>query len=144
VVSNKELNKCTHCGTHHTEKYNCDGSAKNEYEVIVKLADGCTVKSGSEHRTAGDYIRICDENNKEIAYWHFDEWRDEPTLVMGAIINFMAGKRIPKSIDVIASGYEWECPNCDKLNTEMEIYNEVQCVKCNNKYTVDEAHHAYH
>ena len=135
MVSNKKLDKCI-C--------NCGRSGKNKHEVIVKLADGCTVRSGSEHRTAGDYVRICDENNKEIAYWHFDEWGDEPTRIMEAVINFMAGKRIPESINMIASGYEWDCPNCDEPNTEIEIRSEVECTKCNHKNEVGETHHTHH
>jgi len=47
-------------------------------------------------------------------------------------------------VDLIASGYEWNCPKCDKLNTECEVYSVVRCVKCNTKYDVGETSHAYH
>jgi hypothetical protein len=32
-----------------------------------------------------------------------------------------------KSVDIIASGYEWICPKCDKLNLEIEITETVTC-----------------
>jgi len=144
MVPNTKLIKCTCSSAFNTGKCNCDGSGATKHEVIVKLADGCTVRSGSAARLAGDYIRICNPNNEEIAYWHCDEWENEPILTMGAIINFMAGKRIAKTVDMIASGYEWDCPYCDELNTEIEIYNEVECTKCNSRYKIGDVAHAYH
>jgi hypothetical protein len=32
------------------------------------------------------YVRVCNDNGDEIAYWTADEWREEPEQVMGAII----------------------------------------------------------
>lgn len=32
-----------------------------------------------------------------------------------------------ESVDLIASGYEWVCPHCDKLNREIEITQTVTC-----------------
>jgi hypothetical protein len=26
-----------------------------------------------------------------------------------------------KTVDMVAAGYEWVCPNCDRLNHEIEI-----------------------
>jgi len=65
-------------------------------EVIVRLADGCTLCSGSENRIAGDYVRLCDPDGEEIAYWDHLEWQEDPILVMGAIIQSAAGVRIEK------------------------------------------------
>jgi hypothetical protein len=40
-----------------------------------------------------DYVRILDAQGEEIAYWNFEEWRQEPELVMGAIVGAMKGGR---------------------------------------------------
>lgn len=48
-------------------------------------------------------------------------------------------------VDMIASGYEWECPNCGHLNKEIEICNQVDCEKCDRTFlTGGYADHAYH
>ena len=67
-------------------------------EVVVQLADGCTLRSGcpNEGRESGEYVRLCDADGDEVMYWHHDEWRDDPILVMGAIINSAAGARLPR------------------------------------------------
>jgi hypothetical protein len=33
-----------------------------------------------------EYVRIIDKANNERFYWHFDEWGEDPRLVMGAIM----------------------------------------------------------
>ncbi len=33
-----------------------------------------------------DYVRVCDPLGRELMYWHQDEWRDDPAVVMGAIL----------------------------------------------------------
>lgn len=33
-----------------------------------------------------DYVRITDLEGNEVVYWHFNEWQEEPQLVMGAIL----------------------------------------------------------
>lgn len=63
-------------------------------ETIVRLADGWTLRSGSETFQSGDYVRLCRPDGSEYAYWHYDEWRADPQLVMGAIINAAAGVRL--------------------------------------------------
>lgn len=32
------------------------------------------------------YVRVCDPLGRELAYWTYDEWQEDPQLVMGAII----------------------------------------------------------
>ena len=58
-------------------------------EVVVNLGDGYSIRSGSSLKgyTSGEYVRICDKNNEELIYWSYDEWRDDPILVVGAILN---------------------------------------------------------
>ena len=54
-------------------------------------------------------------------------------------------------VDMIASGYEWTCPNCDHgassgvhdpLNKEIETKDKVACPKCKSTYQVGEVLHA--
>lgn len=40
------------------------------------------------------------------------------------------------SVELIASGYEWECPSCEKLNKVIETLNIVTCRKCKKEYEV--------
>lgn len=37
---------------------------------------------------------------------------------------------IHKNVDVIASGYEWTCPNCGELNKEYEYRKDYYCSSC--------------
>ena len=62
-------------------------------EVVVKLADGCTIRSDSKEYQAGDYVSVCDPEGKEVGYWHWEEWQDDPIHVMGAILQCAAGVR---------------------------------------------------
>ncbi len=49
-----------------------------------------------------------------------------------------------ETVDVIASGYEWECPSeyCGRLNNEIEITETVKCRNCNITYETNPAEHA--
>lgn len=37
-----------------------------------------------------DYVRVCDPNGRECAYWVSDEWQEDPGHVMGAILGTLA------------------------------------------------------
>lgn len=68
-------------------------------EVVVQMADGSTLRSGAyESRcggpAAGEYVRLCEVDGDECAYWDSSEWAADPALVMGAIINSASGLRI--------------------------------------------------
>lgn len=63
-------------------------------EVVLQLANGCTLRSGGIEYISGEYIRLCEPDGTEYAYWDQAEWRDDPALVMGAIINTAAGLRL--------------------------------------------------
>lgn len=75
-------------------------------EIIVKLADGCTLRSGADDPdaegalTAGDYVRLCGPDGEEIHYWSKDEWQADPALVMGAIMIATAGNRLQPSVEI--------------------------------------------
>ena len=78
---------------------------KHSEEVIVNLADGCTLRSGvyDPHAegalTSGEYVRLCDQSGEEVLYWDKDEWATDPALVMGAIINSAAGLRVKPCLE---------------------------------------------
>jgi hypothetical protein len=63
-------------------------------EVVVELRDGCSLRSGSDSHTSGDYVKVCDAGGEEIGYWIHTEWEEDPVGVMGAIINMAAGARV--------------------------------------------------
>lgn len=46
-------------------------------------------------------------------------------------------------IDLIASGYEWECPNCETLNKEIEVTKRVTCARCKSVFVTNSPEHAY-
>lgn len=50
-----------------------------------------------------------------------------------------------QTVTLIASGYEWVCPDeeCEHFNREIEITDTVTCRKCSKTYNVDEAYHAH-
>lgn len=48
-----------------------------------------------------------------------------------------------ETVDLIASGYEWTCPNCDDLNKEIGIAETVTCNNCNAAFEVAQTDHAY-
>lgn len=47
-----------------------------------------------------------------------------------------------ESVDIIASGYEFNCPNCDTNNTLIAIPKygtAIECHSCHEKFAVSEA-----
>ena len=49
----------------------------------------------------------------------------------------------PETVDLIASGYEWDCPHCDAPNREIEITERVTCSECKHTYETNPPEHAY-
>lgn len=47
-----------------------------------------------------------------------------------------------ESVELVASGYEWSCKMCDKLNHEIEVKLCVKCTECGAEFTVAEWNHA--
>lgn len=45
-------------------------------------------------------------------------------------------------VDLIASGYEWICPHCEKLNEEIEALEIVECRQCNRRFETGAPEHA--
>ena len=48
-----------------------------------------------------------------------------------------------QQVELIASGYEWECPECEILNKETEITYYVTCKNCKTKFIVSDYFHAH-
>lgn len=75
-------------------------------ETVVKLADGWTLRSGVYDKdaknvlTSGEYVRLCKPDGEEHLFWDQGEWRDDPAIVMGAIMNAAAGFRLEESESV--------------------------------------------
>lgn len=50
---------------------------------------------------------------------------------------------MPQSIDLIASGYEYECPSCHAHNKlDSSSYEEVECDSCHKMFLVRFINHA--
>jgi protein-arginine kinase activator protein McsA len=48
-----------------------------------------------------------------------------------------------KKVDIIASGYEWQCPNCFRFNKEIEYKELVKCKTCKKTFEANLPEHAY-
>lgn len=87
-------------------------------EVVVHVADGWSLRSGVIGGAApsallsGDYVRLCRPDGSEYQYWDSEEWKVEPTLVMGAILNAAAGLRmaVDTDFDGEVDGRNADCP----------------------------------
>ena len=57
----------------------------------------------------------------------------------------MAVDSVQQTVDIIASGYEWECPICTTLNKEIEYMELVTCSKenCKRSYQTNLPEHCY-
>jgi hypothetical protein len=64
-------------------------------EVVVQVVSGRTLHTGAgeagDSTVTGEYVRVLDTEGSEVAYWTFDEWRDDPQVVMGAIVGCLLG-----------------------------------------------------
>lgn len=49
----------------------------------------------------------------------------------------------PESVDLIASGYDWTCPNCGLCQNVIEYGEKVTCRDCEHTYTANSPEHAY-
>jgi transposase-like protein len=50
-----------------------------------------------------------------------------------------------EEVEIIASGYEFDCPECDAYNTLAAIPSygmAVECRSCHKQFAVGESHHA--
>lgn len=66
-------------------------------ETIIALANGRAMHCPA-HPNACEYVRIV-QDGKEIAYWDQAEWRDDPAIVMGAIMGAAQGGHVDPDLD---------------------------------------------
>ena len=69
------------------EMSHIEGSVGDEYGLECRMV----THTGFELRYAAygefcEYVRVCDPLGREVMYWHYDEWGEDPKLVMGAIL----------------------------------------------------------
>lgn len=48
-----------------------------------------------------------------------------------------------ETVSLIASGYDWQCPNCGNENMEMEYSEKVVCKECSEIFKADLPDHAF-
>jgi hypothetical protein len=65
--------------------------------VYLALTNGNCVISGSDTYQAGDFVQVVDSNGEELGYWHFNEWQEDPQLVMGALLRCAVGEKKDES-----------------------------------------------
>jgi len=77
------------------------------------------------------------------------EWEDkwdcmcnDECPVCGAEIEPYESEDILESVELIASGYEWTCPDCETCNGEIEVTETVTCRKCKEMFPVSAHNHA--
>ncbi len=50
----------------------------------------------------------------------------------------------PPTVELIAAGYEWECPDCNAWNREIELPSAaIRCPVCGSRFLMSEYHHAF-
>ena len=47
-----------------------------------------------------------------------------------------------RTVNLIAAGYEWSCPECGHEHTEIECCSTVECLNCEENFKVGEINHA--
>ena len=65
-------------------------TATEDFTVLV-LDTGYKILTFGDNQQAGAQVHVLDSSDKEIAMWDNAEWRDDPELVMGAILRAAAG-----------------------------------------------------
>jgi protein-arginine kinase activator protein McsA len=46
-------------------------------------------------------------------------------------------------VPMIASGYDWDCPKCERANHEIEYLEKVTCKECHATFSTNPPEHAY-
>lgn len=74
---------------HAIEDAHAEDAAGLEYgeEFVIPLSNGREIRTDTyENSGAGSsYVRVV-ENGRELAYWNYEEWAQDPQLVMGAFL----------------------------------------------------------
>jgi hypothetical protein len=65
-----------------------EGNRDTDYGVECALIahTGFELRYSADEHEDVTYVRVCDPLGREVAYWSDDEWKEDPRLVMGAIL----------------------------------------------------------
>lgn len=65
-----------------------EGNRDNDYgsECALIAHTGFELRYSSNVEEDLTYVRVCDPLGREVAYWVDDEWKEDPRVVMGAIL----------------------------------------------------------
>jgi len=60
-------------------------------ETVIPLNHGYELccESADDNPKGTNYVRVIDKNGEEEVYWDSQEWKDEPEVVMGAIMGML-------------------------------------------------------
>lgn len=86
--------RCDTCGNGRAPSGDCVNIECTEcVECVLTLNNGNTIRTDTyqNHPVGASYVRVCDPNGDQIAYWVCDEWQEAPEEVMGAIIGAANG-----------------------------------------------------
>lgn len=69
-----------------------------ERECVIQLANGNTIRTDTydDNPDGSSYVRVCAPDGREIAYWTYTEWEEDPQLVMGAILGAASSRHAPR------------------------------------------------
>ena len=49
-----------------------------------------------------------------------------------------------ETVDLVAAGYEWLCPECEHMNDEIQIpHHELKCQFCGASFKVGQSYNVY-
>lgn len=95
-------------------------------QCVIKLVNGNYIVTDT-YRTnpeGSSYVTVLDDEAQEIAHWVYDEWQDDPQLVMGAILGAAhSGAPLKPITDA--------CPRCDSTNFRYGGGRGAACSDCN-------------
>jgi hypothetical protein len=69
-------------------------SYENDKEGVISLNNDVEIRVPAFGEC--DYVRVT-QGGFELVYWTADEWKDEPQMVMGAIMGLVIGQQTPRT-----------------------------------------------
>lgn len=109
-----------------------EGVINNGSETVVKLVGGGDIRSGE------DYVRVCDDDGRELMYWHRQEFEEDFNTAMGNFLQLAAAcveagtrtvgvaKILGTSGDLEAGDFE-DCDDTDALLDAAGRLDEKGC-----------------
>ncbi len=105
-------------GLHDFEHAHIEGSQGDEYgdEVALVAHTGYQLRYGQDGDLL-EYVRVCDPFGRELMFWHYDEWAQDPQVVMGAILGALVrGKPQPVEVGESFRAQERDVPEISELD----------------------------